>query len=161
MGAKILISLSVYISCVFTFYNVFFYFNFDSWLDGLLKNIIKTELHPETVKFFIINIVSVILSDLLYEKITPQDRKYKHWKKKYKDLARQLKVFLPEIISEMCKYNVYSSNQLASFLKNLNGILPQEDIKEIESVSKSFSEVQKQYKYQLSELERKMDSDKK
>lgn len=160
MGAKILISLFVYICCVFIFYHIFFYFKFDSWLDGLLKNIIKTELHPETVKFFIINIFSIILSDLLYEKVTPQDRKYKYWKKKYKDLSSQLKVFLPEVISEMCKYNIYSSNQLESFLKNLDGILPDKDIKEIESMSKSFAEVQKQHKQQLSELKRQMNGDK-
>ena len=149
MWRTIGISLSSYLFVVSLYAFLSYLFKLDEKIGFLLTEIFKSSLGIDVVKFFILNIISILLSDYIIRKFQSEENSIKFWKEKldksenkFKDLNRSHEELIHYVTILMNDYSKIAcisdvttkygiENKVGSHIEKLKNHIPEEDIESI------------------------------
>lgn len=153
MWRTIGVSLISYLFVVCLYALLSYFFDLDRKIEFLIKEVFNSSAGIDVIKFFILNIISILLSDNFIRKFQPKENKVEHWRglfdeinNKFNDLQglheeliHYVTIIMNDYSSMACiidfaaKYDV--ETKVDSHIEKLKSYIPEEDI---ESIEKSY-----------------------
>lgn len=159
MWRTIGLSLISYLFVVCLYALLSYLYELDGKIEFLIKEVFKSSVGIDVIKFFILNVISILLSDKFIRKFQPKENNIEYWKglfdeindkwnelqESHKELIHYVTIIMNDygrmacIIDFAAKCDI--ETKVDSHIEKLKSYIPEEDIESIEINYKNLLDV--------------------